>query len=140
METDHKEHCCIEDEVIAWNPCTSCGACCVAFRASFYWAEGEDTMEGGVPVHLTVNVNAFRRAMRRTNSQDQRCIALYGTPGQRVQCTIYERRPSVCRNFDPSGRQESTILTAIRRGPSLVLSPSSGIHGCSLGFLNSKST
>jgi len=102
METDHKEHCCIEDEVIAWNPCMNCGACCVAFRASFYWAEGDDTMEGGVPVHLTVNVNAFRRAMRRTNSQDQRCIALYGTPGQRVQCTIYERRPSVCRNFEPS--------------------------------------
>ena len=102
METDHKEHCCIEDEMVACNPCMSCGACCVAFRASFYWAEGDDTMEGGVPVHLTVNVNAFRRAMRRTNSQDQRCIALYGIPGQRVQCTIYERRPSVCHNFEPS--------------------------------------
>ncbi len=80
----------------------SCGACCIAFRASFYWAEGDDTMEGGVPVCLTVSVNAFRRAMRRTNSQDQHCIALYGTPGQKVQCTIYERRPSVCRNFKPS--------------------------------------
>ncbi len=59
-------------------------------------------MEGGVPVHLTVNVNAFRRAMRQTNSQDQHCIALYGTPGQKVQCTIYEHRPSVCRDFEPS--------------------------------------
>ena len=41
-------------EGAACNPCVSCGACCVAFRASFYWAEGDDTTEGGVPVHLTV--------------------------------------------------------------------------------------
>ena len=104
METDRKEHYRIENEIVEWNPCMSCGACCIAFRASFYWAEGDDTMEGGVPVHLTVNVNAFRRAMRRTNFQDQHCIALRGTPGQKVQCTIYEHRPSVCRNFEPSSK------------------------------------
>jgi Fe-S-cluster containining protein len=102
METNHKEHFCTGDEMV--NPCMSCGACCVAYRASFYWAEGDDTMEGGVPVHLTVNVNAFRRAMRRTNSQDQHCIALHGILGQRVQCTIYECRPSVCRNFEHSSK------------------------------------
>ena len=102
METDHKEHCRIEAEIVALNPCMSCGACCVAFRASFYWAEADDTMEGGVPVNLTVNVNAFRRAMRQTNTHNQHCIALYGTLGQKVHCAIYEHRPSVCRNFEPS--------------------------------------
>lgn len=102
METDHKEHCCIEDEMVTSNPCMSCGACCIAFRASFYWAEGDDSMKGSIPVHLTVNMNAFQRAMRRTNSHDQHCIALSGTPGQKVICTIYEHRPSVCRNFESS--------------------------------------
>ena len=28
-----------------------------------------------------------------------RCIALQGKVGQQVRCTIYENRPSPCRNF-----------------------------------------
>ena len=102
MAIYHKEHHWAGKEIEEWNPCLRCGACCVVFRASFYWAEGDDAMESGVPVNLTVKVNAFRRAMRRANFQDHHCIALYGTPGQRVQCKIYEHRPSVCRNFEPS--------------------------------------
>ena len=76
MNTDHKEHRRVEKEFGKWNPCLSCGACCIAFRASFYWAEGDDAVEGSVPVYLTEKVNAFRRAMRKTSSHDQRCIAL----------------------------------------------------------------
>jgi len=82
------------------NPCLRCGACCVGWRASFYWAEADDAVEGGVPARLTVRVDIFRRAMRRR--RNRRCVALQGTPGRRVACTIYERRPSVCRNFQPA--------------------------------------
>ena len=64
------------------NPCLRCGACCVGWRASFYWAEADDAVEGGVPVRLTVRVDIFRRAMRRR--RNRRCIALQGTPGRRV--------------------------------------------------------
>ncbi|MGP8153500.1 MAG: YkgJ family cysteine cluster protein [Smithella sp.] len=106
MNTDHKEHRRVEKEFGKWNPCLSCGACCIAFRASFYWAEGDDAVEGSVPVYLTEKVNAFRRAMRKTSSHDQRCIALHGTPSNRVKCTIYERRPTVCRDFEPSWKAE----------------------------------
>lgn len=82
------------------NPCLLCGACCASYRASFYWAEADDTTDGGVPVGMTDRVSAFRRAMRR--DQDGRCVALRGTPGQKVSCRIYDRRPSVCRSFEPA--------------------------------------
>lgn len=102
MEIIRQEHGFKENERIARNPCMNCGACCVVYRASFYWSEVDDIREGGVPVHLTERVNNFRIAMRKKTVQDKRCIALHGVPGQNVRCTIYERRPSVCRNFEPS--------------------------------------
>jgi Fe-S-cluster containining protein len=64
------------------NPCLRCGACCVGWRTSFYWAEGDDAVEGGVPARLTVRVDIFRRAMRRR--RNRLCVALQGTPGRRV--------------------------------------------------------
>jgi Fe-S-cluster containining protein len=88
------------EEIPDQNPCLRCGACCVGWRASFYWAEADDATEGGVPVGLTVRVDAFRRAMRLGRSG--RCVALRGTPGRRVGCMIYDCRPSVCRNFEPA--------------------------------------
>lgn len=88
------------EEMPGQNPCLSCGACCVGLRASFYWAEADDAVEGGVPARLTVRVDAFRRAMRQ--GRKGRCVALRGTPGRTVACRIYDHRPSVCRNFEPA--------------------------------------
>jgi hypothetical protein len=102
METDIQEPPGREEGKAEWNPCMSCGACCAVFRASFYWAEAGDATAGGVPVQLTEKITAFRRAMRRTDPPESRCIALLGTPGQSVRCAIYGSRPSVCRTFDPS--------------------------------------
>ena len=82
------------------NPCLDCGACCVVYRTSFYWAEADDATRGGVPARLTVRVGAFRRAMRR--GPDGRCVALRGVPGRTVFCALYGRRPSVCRDFEPA--------------------------------------
>jgi len=98
------------------NPCLRCGACCTVFRASFYWAEADDASHGGVPAALTVRVGALRRAMRRR--PDGRCAALRGEPGRSVFCSIYERRPSVCRSFEPhwrAGVEGSRCLEARRR-------------------------
>lgn len=72
----------------------------MGLRASFYWAEADDAVKRGVPARLTVRVGTFRRAMRQ--GLKGRCVALRGTPGRRVACGIYERRPSVCRNFQPA--------------------------------------
>jgi Fe-S-cluster containining protein len=82
------------------NPCLSCGACCIGYRASFYWAECDDAAPGGVPARMTDRVTLFQRAMRRTRSG--RCVALRGSPGRRVRCSIYESRPSVCRQYEPA--------------------------------------
>lgn len=84
------------------NMCLSCGACCAYFRASFYWAEGNDVTPGGVPVHLTEKLNDFRRVMIGTNRVQPRCIALGGTIGQEVSCRVYDQRASVCREFEAS--------------------------------------
>ena len=92
----------MEDKIAGFNHCLDCGACCINFRVSFYWAEADDVLEGGVPVSKTLKVDNFRRAMRWTSSHKRRCIALRGKPGRKVQCIIYDQRPSVCRNFEPS--------------------------------------
>jgi len=84
------------------NPCLSCGACCAYYRASFYWTESSDAAPGGVPEEMTEKLNDFRLAMKGTGGSSPRCIALNGFIGRAVACSIYERRASVCREFEPS--------------------------------------
>ncbi|BAK77452.1 protein of unknown function [Pseudogulbenkiania sp. NH8B] len=81
------------------NPCLRCGACCAAFRASFYWAEADDG-GGPVPLPLTEKINDFRRCMRGTWSDSPRCVALPGEVGREVGCAIYPQRSSTCREFE----------------------------------------
>ncbi|MDX9700674.1 MAG: YkgJ family cysteine cluster protein [Rhodocyclaceae bacterium] len=81
------------------NPCLDCGICCTHFRISFYWAEADDAPGGFVPVGMTEKLNDFRRCMKGSNQLPRRCAALAGTPGDRVFCTIYEQRPTPCREF-----------------------------------------
>lgn len=99
MGTGHEKNLRRTPRETSRNPCMDCGACCTVFRASFYWAEGDDATPGGVPVRLTVRSGLFRRAMRRR--PDGCCVALRGVPGRNVSCAIYVRRPSACRTFRP---------------------------------------
>ncbi len=92
------------------NPCLSCGACCAFYRATFYWAETDLANPDGVPSEMTVKINDFMVAMKGTEKHPPRCIALSGTIGVSVACTIYERRSSVCRNFLPAW-QDSAFVT-----------------------------
>ncbi|EAC1404637.1 hypothetical protein APX81_22705 [Escherichia coli] len=80
------------------NPCMTCGACCAFFRVSFYWAEADDA-DGTVPANLTEQISPHHRCMSGTNQKNPRCVALEGTPGQAVFCSIYDHRPSTCREF-----------------------------------------
>lgn len=84
------------------NPCLSCGACCAFYRVSFYWAECDDQTPGGVPVELTGDLGPFRRMMKGTGRMPPRCIALEGEIGKSVYCSIYARRPSICRAVEAS--------------------------------------
>lgn len=50
-----------------------------------------------------MKVRPFEVAMRGTEGCDPlRCIALAGEIGQAVACTIYDRRPSPCRQVQPA--------------------------------------
>jgi Fe-S-cluster containining protein len=84
------------------NPCLTCGACCAYYRASFYWAESDLAQPDGVPSELTEKMNDFRLFMRGSTGSEPRCIALMGFIGKKVNCSIYDRRASVCRDFPPS--------------------------------------
>ncbi|MBC8946769.1 YkgJ family cysteine cluster protein [Xenorhabdus indica] len=80
------------------NPCISCGACCAYFRVSFYWAETEDG-GGSVPISATEKLNNFMCCMKGTNELYPRCIKLQGEIGYSVSCSIYDKRPSPCKEF-----------------------------------------
>jgi uncharacterized protein len=84
------------------NPCRECGACCAIFRCSFYWAEADDVTPGGVPIEMTEHIGNLFRAMKGTCRPKPHCIALQGTVGQCVSCSIYDKRPSPCREIQPS--------------------------------------
>ncbi|AUN95469.1 YkgJ family cysteine cluster protein [Pseudazoarcus pumilus] len=81
------------------NPCMSCGICCTHFRISFYWAEGDDAPGGFVPAHMTEKLNGHLRCMQGSNSVPRRCSALAGEVGRAVACTIYDNRPTPCREL-----------------------------------------
>lgn len=83
------------------NPCLRCGACCAYFRVSFYWSEADPFLGGTVPQELTTPLNPYRSAMQGTLHAPMRCIALDGDIAARVCCSIYEKRPSPCRELEP---------------------------------------
>ena len=76
------------------NPCLDCGACCMSYRVSFYWAEAEAR---GLPVALTEQLTPFHACMAGTNARQPRCTALRGPAGGPVSCSVYEQRPEPCR-------------------------------------------
>lgn len=80
--------------------CLSCGACCAYFRVSFYWAEGlempDDHVEAISPVYA---------CMTGTNQKNPRCIALGGTIGEQVSCTMYQARSSSCKEVQIADSQ-----------------------------------
>jgi Fe-S-cluster containining protein len=83
------------------NPCQRCGACCAAFRVSFYSGEVDDMPGGTVPAGLVEQIGPSRACMLGTAAAPVRCRALHGEIGREVSCAIYEFRPSPCREFAP---------------------------------------
>ena len=83
------------------NICITCGACCAFYKASFYWAEADDMIPDGVPCELTEKSDHYCLVMKGTNHANPRCIALVGDIGKSVFCSIYNRRSSTCKNFEP---------------------------------------
>ncbi|MBU0754101.1 MAG: YkgJ family cysteine cluster protein [Planctomycetes bacterium] len=87
------------------DPCLSCGACCACYRVSFYWSQTDDIMPEGVPKEYTEDLPPHFRVMKGTSNEQPYCIALKGTIGRSVCCSIYPVRSDTCRNFPPSYEQ-----------------------------------
>lgn len=85
------------------NPCVTCGACCVTYRASFHWLELASA-GGTVPDELAEQLTPHLAVMKGSNGRNIRCCALDGTVGERVSCRIYPQRSSPCRDFRYSGQ------------------------------------
>lgn len=81
------------------NVCKHCGACCAFFRVSFYWREADPSQGGKVPSEFVEEETEFYDNMKGTNQAHPYCAALSGKIGERVACTIYNNRPSPCREF-----------------------------------------
>jgi Fe-S-cluster containining protein len=99
------------------NPCVQCGACCAFFRVSFYWEETSPENSGVVPTEYTEPVDQFRQCMKGTNHPRPRCVALQGKIGEKVGCSIYQLRSSVCRDFglhEEGGKIRATSLDLVR--------------------------
>lgn len=76
------------------NPCLACGACCMSYRVSFYWAEPD---AAGLPPAMTEQLTPHIACMAGTNAARPRCGALRCGADGTVACTVYAHRPSPCR-------------------------------------------
>ena len=84
------------------SPCVSCGACCAHFRVTFYCGEN-------VPEEWIEFLSPTWAVMKGTNQTRPRCHCLKGEIGSEVACSIYQERPSPCREFMPSVEGEINI-------------------------------
>ena len=86
------------------HPCLSCGACCAHYRVGLHWSEAEPEpgtpdLGGRVPIALTETFGPHQRSMRGTWAKQPYCVALQGTVGESVGCSIYDARPGACRDL-----------------------------------------
>lgn len=91
--------------------CRTCGACCLS-RA---WnhddgpfadvgddeAERIEAKKPNAIVYCPPSGWAFRETQLAMRVANGRCVALKGSVGRRVSCSIYEDRPSGCAEFEP---------------------------------------
>jgi Fe-S-cluster containining protein len=98
--------------------CTTCGACCtseVYGGGVFVTVYGEDGERFG-PSELdpeSQGCDALRTV--RHDSSEVRCMFLRGTLGASCQCTAYDRRPQVCRDFT-AGSPECIAARKLKLG------------------------
>jgi Fe-S-cluster containining protein len=81
--------------------CISCGACCA--YSEFWPAFIGDGDAAGIPDEL---IDSGRGRML---CHGDRCSALVGALGRRVQCSVYANRPLVCREFQ-AGSDECIMV------------------------------
>lgn len=95
MKPSHVSASLVGLDLTAVPQCTSCGACCFSTARDYLRVLGVDYERLGDDVARWVEFDGHRAYMRM---EDGHCAALVYDPnaGQYL-CSIYERRPDVCR-------------------------------------------
>lgn len=73
--------------------CQSCGVCC-----SNGWNIHFPKEDNNIPKELTEESDLLY--LNKMKSINGRCCALEGEVGKKVICTIYDKRPQICRAFE----------------------------------------
>lgn len=82
------------------HPCQKCGACCAIFRVGFLRSE---ISVWQVPTTAIAETGGDIVNLKGTDKTHRpACTSLKGKVGQKVECSIYQNRPSPCRNFKAS--------------------------------------
>ena len=86
--------------------CMACGGCC-AYSAD--WPEVRTQRDKGAlgPPAELVTEDGYLQTVKN------RCVALEGTLGERVSCTIYDRRPQACRGCEVGSTSCHAARTAL---------------------------
>ena len=105
--------------------CTTCGACCFSHAPDYLRVFGSDYERLGDHAERLTHFIGNRVYMRLENGH---CAALVVDPASgRFTCSIYERRPAVCRwlergsgychaeRLEKSGRAEQRLVSLRKR-------------------------
>lgn len=80
--------------------CFECGQCCQYFRVSFYHAEVDGNGVGVVPESMVTQLSPHLVCMKGTELGGGKCVALAYSSAEGYRCSIYEKRPTPCREFN----------------------------------------
>jgi uncharacterized protein len=105
-------------------PCLSCGSCCFSELTTYVRVEGADHARLGDHADELTVFDGHRCYMRM---HDGHCAALVvDAVSQRFVCSVYEKRPNVCRELERGGpacrgelhekRERPLVLLRLRAG------------------------
>jgi Fe-S-cluster containining protein len=101
-------------------PCLNCGACCAHSLEFIPVTEADakyikrDLLTRSTPAGQWEGIERPPYVMKMIGKSNPFCIALHGRIGTRVNCEIYEHRPTVCRQLE-RGSVECIYLVGYHR-------------------------
>jgi Fe-S-cluster containining protein len=102
--------------------CLTCGACCQSLLC--VGVRPSDNVHPDLVWDITAEANdgeiVVDRYLRR-NGETLACVALEGTVGEKVACSIYDTRPVMCHHFDAGSDRCHAIRRAFGIEPFLSL-------------------
>jgi len=106
----------LEEAAVIPESCQRCGTCCTSHRRLYVDLVDADWERMGDQARAHVDVIDDKRYMRMVlSSASARCSALVVDPSAGTfLCSIYEERPTRCREFT-QGRTECTIHLVMKR-------------------------